>query len=373
MKRVDDFRLRFGKQELVPIVIGGMGVDISTADLALEAARLGGIGHISDAMVKTVADRRFNTKFVKDKLKQIAASMPTGMRVEPFYDRAALVSRTIGTVERNLLEGAALVILVLLLLLGDVRAGLIVATTIPLSLLIAIIVMQARGASGNLMSLGAIDFGLMVDGAVIIIENAVRRLGEARRQAGKPLSPTERLQVVEEATMEVRGATIFGEAIIAIVYLPILALSGIEGKLFHPMALTVLFALMGAFVLTLTFVPVLASYFLKDREHEQETWIVRKVHAFYVPLLARALRRRWVTISLGVALLSVAVGLFFRLGAEFVPQLDEGDLLVEVRRLPGVALSESIALEARVQKALRRPATTPTRPASVPGADARRL
>ena len=339
----------------VPITVAQIGEVRFGAKLRRSAASMNGEGEVvvGVAMMLMGENSRVVTESVKDKLKQIAASMPAGMRVEPFYDRAALVSRTIGTVERNLLEGAALVILVLLLLLGDVRAGLIVATTIPLSLLFAIIVMQARGASGNLMSLGAIDFGLMVDGAVIIIENAVRRLGEARRQAGKPLSPTERLQVVEEATMEVRGATIFGEAIIAIVYLPILALSGIEGKLFQPMALTVLFALMGAFVLTLTFVPVLASYFLKDREHEHETWIVRKVHAVYVPLLARALRRRWVTISLGVALLSVAVGLFFRLGAEFVPQLDEGDLLVEVRRLPGVALSESIALEARVQKALR--------------------
>jgi len=352
-------------EDLQTIVVGATteGVPITVAQIAevrfgpklrRGAASMNGQGEVvvGVALMLMGENSRTVTEAVKAKLAQIAPSLPQGMRIEPFYDRAQLVSRTIGTVQRNLLEGAALVVLVLVLLLGDLRAGLIVATTIPLSLLFALIVMKARGASGNLMSLGAIDFGLIVDGAVIIVENAVRRLAEARKKKGAALSPEERLAVVESATLEVRSATVFGEAIIAIVYLPILALTGIEGKLFQPMALTVLCALFGAFVLTLTLIPALASYVLRDTEEAHETWLLRKVQALYIPLLGAALRRRLVTLSVCVLMLAGSVGLFSRLGAEFIPQLDEGDLLVEVRRLPGIALSESVAMEGRIQRTL---------------------
>jgi len=292
------------------------------------------------------------TEAVKAKLVAIQPSLPEGTRIEAFYDRSALVNRTIGTVGKNLLEGALLVMAVLFVLLGDVRAGMVVASTIPLSLLFAVIVMNARGLSGNLMSLGAIDFGLIVDGAVIIVENAVRRLSERQREVAEPLSSEERLRVVESATVEVRAASIFGEAIIAIVYIPILALTGMEGKLFRPMAITVLLALAGAFVLSLTLVPVLTSYVVRPSRDVRETWILRQVHRMYVPLLGGALKRRWLLMSAGVVALAGAIGLFTRIGAEFVPQLDEGDLLVEVRRLPGIALSESIATDRRIQQAL---------------------
>jgi cobalt-zinc-cadmium resistance protein CzcA len=236
-----------------------------------------------------------------------------------------------------------------------VRAGLIVAATIPLSLLFALIIMAARGDSGNLMSLGAVDFGLLVDGAVIIVENSVRRLHEVRQERGAALAAAERLAVIRDATLEVRGATVFGELIIAIVYLPILTLHGIEGKLFRPMALTVLLALAGAFVLSLTVVPVLASYLLRDRPTRHETWLLRRLTALYRPLLDRTLSRRgrYVTLGLGAAALAAALALVPRLGAEFVPQLDEGDLLVEARRLPGISLTESLAVERRIQTALR--------------------
>ena len=342
--------------EGVPITVAQIGEVRFGAKLRRGAAAQDGKGEvvIGVTLMLMGENSRTVTDAVKAKLGAIVPSLPPGVRIEPFYDRAELVARTIGTVRTNLLEGAALVVLVLLLLLGDLRSGLIVATIIPLSLLFALIVMQARGESGNLMSLGAIDFGLIVDGAVIIVENAARRLGEARTARGAPLTADQRLTLVRDATMEVRSATVFGEAIIAIVYLPILALRGIEGKLFHPMAFTVLFALLGAFILTLTVIPVLASYFLRDRENAQETWLLRRATAIYKPLLGRSCTGagRWVTLTGGVLALALGAGVLLRLGAEFVPQLDEGDLLVEVRRLPGISLTESLAVEQRLQQAL---------------------
>ncbi len=295
---------------------------------------------------------RIVTAAVKAKLAALQSSLPEGTVIEPFYDRSVLVDRTIRTVGKNLAEGAVLVIAVLFLLLGDVRAGVVVALTIPLSLLFAVVIMEAFGFSGNLMSLGAIDFGLIVDGAVIIVENAARRLSEHRRMLGRDLTGDERKSVVREATLEVRAASVFGEAIIAIVYVPILALSGIEGKLFKPMAVTVLLALLGAFVLSLTLVPVLASYLLRPSVGQHETWILRKAHALYTPVLRRVKRARAATIAIAVLALAGAVVIFGRIGAEFVPQLDEGDLLVEVRRLPGVALTESVAMDTRIQREL---------------------
>lgn len=288
------------------------------------------------------------TEAVKARLSTLQPSLPPGTSIEPFYDRSELVSRTIRTVVTNLLEGALLVVGVLLLLLGNLRAGLVVALTIPLSLLFALIVMNALGLSGNLMSLGAVDFGLIVDGAVIIVENAVRRMSEARRIG----SSATRLELVRSSTLEVMPASVFGVAIIAIVYVPLLALTGIEGKLFRPMATTVLLALAGAFVLSLTLVPVLTSFLVNPSAAEHDTWLLRSAARLYRPVLASALRFRAATIGGAVVVLAGAIALFTQLGAEFVPQLDEGDLLVEARRLPGVALSESVATDARLQKAI---------------------
>jgi cobalt-zinc-cadmium resistance protein CzcA len=293
------------------------------------------------------------TEAVKAKLAALAPSLPEGIRIDPFYDRSIIVGRTIHTVAKNLSEGALLVVIVLFVLLGDLRAGLVVATVIPLSLLFAVVVMNALGMSGNLMSLGAIDFGLIVDGAVIIVENAVRRLSERQRDAGRPLFPDERVRVVEQATLEVRAASVFGEAIIAIVYIPLLALTGVEGKLFRPMATTVLLALTGAFILSVTFVPVLTTYLVRPAAGEHETWLLRKARERYAPGLARALRHRWITLSAALMTVAGALALATTLGAEFIPQLDEGDLLIEARRLPGVSLSESINTGLRLERALR--------------------
>jgi cobalt-zinc-cadmium resistance protein CzcA len=338
----------------VPITIATVGDVRFGARLRRGAASMDGQGEVvvGLALMLMGENSRVVTQRVKAKLEELQPSLPPGIHIEPFYDRAALVDRTIATVSKNLLEGAALVMLVLFVLLGDVRAGCIVAITIPLSMLFAVILMYLTGASGNLMSLGAIDFGLIVDGAVIIVENAVRRLGEARTHKGEPLGDKERIAVVQDAAIEVRRASVFGEAIIAIVYVPILALRGIEGKLFHPMARTVLFALLGAFVLSLTLVPVLASYFLEPRAHEPETWLMRQARRGHTPLLRWALARPSITCAVGLLVLLAGGALLPRLGAEFVPQLDEGDVLLEVRRLPGVALSEAVAIDMRIETAV---------------------
>jgi cobalt-zinc-cadmium resistance protein CzcA len=339
----------------VPITVSSVGEVRFGPKLRRGAATQDGEGEVvvGVALMLMGENSRTVTQGIKDKLAALEPTLPEGVRIEPFYDRTRLVDRTIATVGTNLLEGAALVVLVLLLVLGDLRAGLVVATTIPLAMLFAVIVMNATGLSGNLMSLGAIDFGLIVDGSVIVVENAARRLSEASRRAGRRLPADERMQVIQDSTLEVRGAAVFGEIIIAIVYLPILALTGMEGKLFHPMAFTVLLALGGAFIVSLTVVPVLTSYFVKPHPDARETLLVRMVHHIYTPALHLALRWRWVTMTAGLMVLAAGIALFGRLGAQFVPQLDEGDLLVEARRMPGSSLSASVATSLRLERALK--------------------
>jgi cobalt-zinc-cadmium resistance protein CzcA len=356
VKNLDDLRrvVIGATPQGVPITISTVGDVQFGPRLRRGAATKNGQGEVvvGMAMMLLGENSRTVTDAVKAKLAAVEPSLPEGTTIEPFYDRSVLVNRTIKTVGKNLLEGALLVVLVLFLLLGDLRAGLVVAVVIPLSMLFAVVVMNVFGLSGNLMSLGAIDFGLMVDGAVIIVENAVRRLSERRAELGRALTKDERKETVEQATLEVRRASVFGEAIIAVVYVPILALVGTEGKLFRPMATTVLLALGGAFILSLTVVPALTSVIVKPKEKDEETWLLQKVHGWYVPALGRVMRHRWVTVLVSVALLGGAIALFSRIGAEFVPQLDEGDVLVEARRLPGISLDESVATALRLERAL---------------------
>jgi cobalt-zinc-cadmium resistance protein CzcA len=359
VRNVEDLRsvVIGATQEGVPITIANVGEVQIGPRLRRGAASMDGEGEVvvGVALMLMGENAREVTVAVKERLRALEKTLPEGTRVESFYDRSLLVDRTLGTVARNLAEGAALVVLVLLVLLGDLRGGLVVASTIPLALLFAVTVMEALHLSGNLMSLGAIDFGLLVDGAVIIVENAARRLAEREEAAGRPLTEDERVAVVQEATLEVRAASVFGEAIIAIVYLPVLALVGVEGKLFRPMATTVLLALGGSFLLSLTVVPVLTSYFLRPAPGgHRETAIFRFLHRLYAPTLDLALGHRGVIIGLSTLLLGGAVALGAGLGAEFLPQLDEGDLLVEARRLPGIALTESVAMNRRIERALRR-------------------
>jgi len=282
------------------------------------------------------------------------ASLPAGVRAKPVYDRTALVDRTIATVSKNLVEGALLVIAVLFLLLGNFRAALITAAVIPLSMLFTVIGMLRGGVSGNLMSLGALDFGLIVDGAVIIIENCLRRFGEAQHALGRELSKEERFDLTASATAEVIRPSLFGVGIITAVYLPIFALSGIEGKMFHPMAITVVLALTGAMLLSLTYVPAAVAAFLGGRVAEKENRILQWSRARYAPMLVWSLRHRKAVLVSAAALVAVC-GLFAaRLGTEFIPSLDEGDLTVHALRIPGTSLTQAVSMQAALEQSFAR-------------------
>ncbi len=304
-------------------------------------------------MMLVGANGRAVVEDVKAKIAKIAPSLPPGVRIDAFYDRADLVKRTIHTVAKNLAEGALFVIGVLFLLLGSIRGGLIVAAAIPFAMLVAFTAMKALGLSGNLMSLGAIDFGIVVDGSIIVVENAVVHLAAAARGRARPMTYEEAADVVLNSTMDVRKAALFGEAIIVIVYVPILTLAGIEGKMFKPMAITVLFALLGAFIASLTFVPVLVATFLRKHPEEKEPFVVRLLHRVYPPLLARLMDAPRAVIAVSLALLVFAGAVGSRLGAEFVPRLDEGALAIQVLRLPSVSLEESVQGATRFEKVLR--------------------
>ena len=290
---------------------------------------------------------------VKAKIEQIGGSLPPGVRIEAFYDRSELVDRTIKTVATNLAEGALFVVAVLFLLLGSIRGGLIVAAAIPFAMLVAFTGMKALGLSGNLMSLGAIDFGIVVDGSIIVVENAVVHLAAAARGRQRPMSYQQAANVVLNSTLDVRKAATFGEAIIVIVYIPILTLAGVEGKMFKPMAITVLFALVGAFIASLTFVPVLVATFLRKHTEEKEPFVVRLLHRVYPRLLAPLMRAPKKVVTVALVLLCVSGLAAARMGAEFVPRLDEGAIAIQVLRLPSVSLEESVRSATRFERVIR--------------------
>ncbi|WP_437801836.1 efflux RND transporter permease subunit [Sorangium sp. So ce693] len=285
------------------------------------------------------------TTRLKARLEEVKKSLPRGVDVAVVYDRTELIDKVLGTVEKNLLEGALLVVAVLFAFLGDLRAGLIVASAIPLSMLFAFDLMLRAGVAGSLMSLGAIDFGLVVDSSVIMVENSVRRLSE-------DTSDRSTTDVVRDASIEVRKPTMFGELIIMIVYLPILALEGAEGKLFRPMALTVIFALIGSMILSLTLMPALASLLLPRRMKERENVLVRLLKRAYRPALQLALRWRWAVLAGAALLLGNAAFLATRLGAEFVPRLREGTIVANTVRLSGVSAGESIRYGTQLERVL---------------------
>lgn len=288
------------------------------------------------------------------KLKEASASLPPGVKANPVYDRTALVDRTIATVSKNLVEGALLVIVVLFLLLGNFRAALITAAVIPLAMLFTVFGMTRGGVSGNLMSLGALDFGLIVDGAVIIVENCLRRFGEMQHQLGRVMTEEERHDATASATAEVIRPSLFGLGIITAVYLPIFALTGIEGKMFHPMAITVVLALTGAMLLSLTFVPAAIAVFLGGRVDEKDNRVMQWAKRRYRPLLNGSLRRgKWVMAG-AMALMVLCAMLATRLGTEFIPNLDEGDIALHALRIPGTSLEQAVkmqsTLEARIKQ-----------------------
>ncbi|GAA4341030.1 CusA/CzcA family heavy metal efflux RND transporter [Flaviaesturariibacter amylovorans] len=280
---------------------------------------------------------------VKEKIEQIRKSLPEGVEIEPFLDRSEFVGRAISTVKTNLIEGALIVIFVLVLFLGNLRAGLIVASVIPLAMLFAISLMNVFGVSGNLMSLGAIDFGLIVDGAVIIVEATMHHLGLQNK--GRRLTQAEMDDEVYTSASKIRNSAAFGEIIILIVYLPILALVGIEGKMFRPMAQTVAFAILGAFILSLTYVPMMSALFLsKNTTHKRNLSdrMMDRIHRAYEPLIKGALRLKKTVVLITLALFAAALAIFSFLGGEFIPTLEEGDFAVETRLLTGSSLSQTI-------------------------------
>ena len=296
---------------------------------------------------------RIVSRRVDERMREVNRSLPQGVVARTVYDRTELVDATIRTVRNNLAEGALLVIAVLFVMLGNIRAALLTALVIPLSMLFTASGMVANKVSGNLMSLGAIDFGLIVDGAVIIVENCVRRLAEEQKRRGRLLTREERFAVCREAGVEVRKATMFGETIIMIVYLPILTLTGVEGKMFFPMSFTVVLALFGALLLSLTYVPAAVAIFVSGKVSEKENVIVRGAKAVYAPLLKFSLAHRPVVVV--VAAVTVALGLLLatRMGSEFIPSLDEGDIALHAMRIPGTSLSQSVKMQEAVEGRLR--------------------
>lgn len=289
---------------------------------------------------RVVADR------VKTELSEIQKTLPAGVKIEPLYDRKELVNRTIHTVGKNLIEGGLLVIAVLLLLLGSFRAGVLVSVAIPLSMLVAFTGMVQTKISGNLMSLGAIDFGLIVDGSVVIVENILRRLHECkdREQAERTLL---------DAAREVAKPIFFGVTIIFLVYIPILSLSGVEGKMFKPMAITVLFALFASLLIALLLMPVLSWYVLRRERAAKETWLMRKIDHLYLPMLSWAQAKPGVTLAIAGTVFAISLAMIPLLGAEFLPSLDEGSILVQMYRVPGISISESLHGNEIIEKVLR--------------------
>ncbi len=350
--------------EEIVVTVKEKGTPIRVKDLALvkegSLPRLGsatkdGVGETVIGMAQMLIgeNSRLVAKRVDEKIKSIGKALPPGVEIKPFYDRTQLVDRTLHTVKTNLIEGGLLVIAVLFLILGNFRAGLLVALVIPLSMLFAFIGMVGGKISGNLMSLGAIDFGLIVDGAVIIVENCIRRLSEARHALKRNLTKEESETVVLKASSEVRKATIFGELIIMIVYLPILTLQGVEGKMFRPMAFTVIMALVGAMVLTLTVIPAFTSLFLgKNLEEKEVKWLEALKH-FYEKRLDWALKHSKRVLFSGLLIFVLSLGLFPFLGGEFIPSLDEGDIAIQAWRLPSISMQASVNSTLKIEKVLK--------------------
>ncbi|GJG95425.1 efflux RND transporter permease subunit [Cupriavidus pauculus] len=293
------------------------------------------------------------SRAVDARMATINKSLPEGVKAVTVYDRTNLVDKAIATVKKNLLEGAVLVIAVLFLFLGNLRAALITAMIIPLSMLFTFTGMVTYRISANLMSLGALDFGIIVDGAVVIVENCVRRLAHARERLGRPLTREERFEEVFAAAREARRPLVYGQLIIMIVYVPIFALTGVEGKMFHPMAMTVVVALLGALILSVTFVPAAVALFIGDRVDEKENRVMRWARRWYEPALRRALANTPVVLTAAVVAVLLGGLMTTRLGSEFIPNLNEGDFSVQALRIPGTSLTQSVAMQQQVEARLK--------------------
>ena len=345
-------------KDLAELVIRAQnGVPVRVSDIAIvglgQELRAGAStqnGHevvMSTVFMLIGENSRVVANSIAEKLEEIKPSLPPGITATPVYDRTSLVDKTLATVQKNLIEGALLVIVVLFLLLGNVRAALLTAAVIPLAMLMTITGMVQNGISANLMSLGALDFGLIVDGAVIIVENCLRRLSEVSRNGKQSLN--ERLAVVLKATREVIRPALFGVCIITAVYVPIFALTGVEGKMFHPMAMTVVIALISAMMLSVTFVPASVALLFSKPVYEKRNRFLDGARNLYRPALVAVLRFRWLAISAAVALVIITGLSANRLGSEFIPNLDEGDIVMHALRIPGTSLKQAVELQQQLE------------------------
>ena len=288
------------------------------------------------------------------KLEEINRTLPEGVVAVPVYDRTVLVDKAIDTVKKNLTEGALLVIAILFLFLGNIRAALITALVIPLSMLFTFTGMVSNKVSANLMSLGALDFGIIIDGAVVIVENCIRRLAHAQAHHGRPLTRTERFHEVFAASQEARRALLFGQLIIMIVYLPIFALTGVEGKMFHPMAFTVVTALLGAMILSVTFVPAAVALFIGGKVAEKENALMQGAKRVYAPVLDWVMENKPVVFAFALATVALTGLMAARMGSEFVPSLNEGDFAIQALRIPGTSLTQSLAMQQEIERTLKK-------------------
>jgi len=353
-----------GLEEIRQIVVGHRGgtpvyiTDVAEVLLGKElrtgaATENGKEVVLGTAFMLMGENSRTVSRAIADKMREVNRTLPKGVVAKTVYDRTTLVDATIDTVKRNLAEGALFVIAILFLFLGNIRAAMITALVIPLSMLLTTIGMVQNKVSANLMSLGALDFGLIVDGAVIIMENCIRRLSEAQQRLGRRLTRAERFETVFEASKEVRQATMFGELIIMIVYIPILTLTGIEGKMFVPMAFTVIAALLGAMLLSVTFVPAAVALLLTGTISEKENGLMRWAKKIYIPLLNASLQNRALVVTTATVLVFLSLLIGSRMGRTFIPSLDEGDFAIQALRIPATSLSQSIEMQGLLEKKIK--------------------
>ena len=359
-----DARIRSLDEIAQAVIATRGGVPVAVKDVA--SVRIGGDlrtggaslnGHevvIGTTLMLIGENSRTVAKAVGDKLAGIEKSLPPGIKVTPTLDRSKLVNATVSTVERNLTEGAILTAVALFLLLGNVRAALIAVLVIPFSFLMMAIGMNGLKVSGNLMSLGALDFGLIVDGAVIIIENGLRRLAERQHTEGRLLTLRERLGETVQATQEMIKPTVFGQAIIFLVFAPLLTFTGVEGKTFSPMAITIMLALGAAFILSLTFVPAMLAILIRGKVAETEVWLIAHIKRAYAPILEKAVAKPWPFIAAGAGVFVLAGFVFTLLGQEFIPQLDEKNLALASQRIPSTSLEQSLVMQRKIERAVSR-------------------
>ncbi|MDO6533079.1 efflux RND transporter permease subunit [Alteromonas stellipolaris] len=337
----------------VPVAVKDIGSVAIGKELRTGAATQEGEETVlGTAMMLVGENSRAVAQSVAKKVKDIQSSLPDGIVIEPVYDRTLLVDKAIDTVQKNLVEGALLVIVILFILLGNIRAALITAAVIPLAMFATITGMVNTGVSANLMSLGALDFGLIVDGAVIIVENCIRRLSESQKRTNGVLPLKERLELVFQATNEVIRPSLFGVLIITVVYIPLFSLTGVEGKMFQSMAATVIMALIAAMLFSITIVPAAVAMFMGGKVSEKESFIIVAAKSAYRPIIHIALKLRWIVIVGSVVLVVGSLWLATRLGSEFVPQLDEGDIALHAMRIPGTGIEQAVAMQKTLESTL---------------------